>query len=69
MGLDFFRKRIQMLSSPGGSCPIKTIIASLFGLRAEKGNMLELVEANPEDDLKAQYNVQTKDDNIYTEIK
>uniref|UniRef100_A0A914DQZ4 Uncharacterized protein n=1 Tax=Acrobeloides nanus TaxID=290746 RepID=A0A914DQZ4_9BILA len=62
-------KRIQMIATPGGTSSIVNVCASLFGVRAEKGNILEIEEAIPDDEVRAIYGLQDRDDKVFEEIK
>lgn len=58
------RKRIQLLSSPGGDAPLSEVIAVLFGAKAEKGTLLRIVETLPDADAQAIYGLKGSDTNI-----
>ncbi|KAH7727628.1 mismatch repair endonuclease PMS2 [Aphelenchoides avenae] len=61
-------KRIEMLSTPGGSASVKETISSLFGARSEKGNFLDIHEAVPDEETKAHYGVKVENDAIFDKI-
>ncbi|VDD86524.1 unnamed protein product [Enterobius vermicularis] len=52
-----FRKKHQALLSPGGNASIKDVIVSLFGARAERGAILEIVQVNPDEEVCSLYSV------------
>lgn len=48
----FFRKKAQILSTPGGKATLRDAISTIFGLKAEKDNLLEIIDTLPDEKIR-----------------
>jgi hypothetical protein len=69
-----YRKRSQVLTSPGGSASLPAVIENLFAVGIGKNDLLKLEEATPDEEIEQFYGLSTQRsrenmEQIYEEIR
>uniref|UniRef100_A0A914P844 DNA mismatch repair protein S5 domain-containing protein n=1 Tax=Panagrolaimus davidi TaxID=227884 RepID=A0A914P844_9BILA len=55
-------KKNPVLSTPGGKATLRDVISTIFGCRAEKDNLLEIIDTLPDSKIRTQCNITTGGD-------